>query len=221
MKSLNEYITEAIEVEDSRFNNYRVIVLLRHDGLDCASMTEDEFVEVFKADVTKAFDEYDKAIAPENKARIERYKQEQIDKAIAYAEERYKRKSYKDKYIENVKKNMENFNFWTDSLDFFDFDPYQGTRFTHSTLCDIDRKSLNDDNHYRRMYQELKKSQYFNEATGWAFKYEASMDSLRSCFRPWVDLNLSESTRQEIEADKKKLADDIANFYANSNYWGD
>lgn len=90
-----------------------------------------------------------------------------------------------------------------------------------SSDCIITRKSLGDDNQHRRMYKKLKDSKYFNKATGWAFKYEASKDSLASCFRPWVDLDLNESARQQIAADKKKLSDDIERFYAGSNYWGD
>ena len=55
------------------------------------------------------------------------------------------------------------------------------------------------------------------------FKYESNkMDKIWTYgFRPYVDLLLDETSRQEQKRDTERLYKAMDQFYADSNYWGD
>lgn len=220
MKTIDKYISESIEIEKSSTDlDYCTVVLLRHPNLDCKNMTEDEFVELISNDFKAACKEYDNVIEPYNKAELESEKAFRLKQYTEYAEKHWKRQANRDKYIANMMANTESIYFHPSKIEFFDFDPHQGAESGIPYDCIISNKSTEAS--LRKCFKELKKAKYFDKATGWAFKYTADQDTLRSGFRPWIDLDLGESARQELEADKKKLEDDMRRFYAGCTYFGD
>ena len=225
MKKIVDYINEAVEFEKVKSTFGRdmgVVTLLRHEDIDCGNLSEEEFVSLMKADLDKAIVEYagickeynDKVIAD----RVEKAKKD----AIAYAEKKYKKQSYKDKYIQNAIKNAEDSKWFLENPEniFFDFWPEKGQNGIPG-VCILTKKST--ESQLKQCYEKLQGSKYFKKATGWAFKYESKdKDALSICsFRPYIDVIIDDDLRSEQARDEKRLADSIEKFYAGSNYWGD
>lgn len=217
MKTLKNYIYEAVEVTDDRLGNYKLLTLHKRENVDCANISAEDFAKFIVEDVEtaiKAYSEFRKPMKEEEKAKyIERRKAD----IIKYAEKRYKRQSNRDKYIQNAIENIKDMPDY-DNITFFDFDVEPGR---NGILNDcILREGITTEDALR-CFKEIKDNKYFKRATGWAFKAQANKDSMRYAFRPYVDLICDESTAKEMEDDAQRLADSISKFYANTNYWGD
>jgi hypothetical protein len=62
------------------------------------------------------------------------------------------------------------------------------------------------------LYDEAIQNKYFRNCTGWSIVEDFSTE---------MKLHLSEKMQEEWRADEKRLADDIARFYADCRYCGD
>lgn len=106
-----------------------------------------------------------------------------------------------------------------DDYIFFDLDvePY---RNGISYSCILDTES--DEEKARSCFKEIKDKKYFQLAKGWEFRYETSEScNYKSSFRPEIKLLFDPEVEQQYKDDEKKLADDIARFYADCRYCGD
>lgn len=225
MKELKNYILESVEILPDRLgDNYRTIVLTKRTDIDCASLSKEEFISMMTEDYEKAVKEatalLDKEHEENKKARVERVKKE----AEAYANSHYKRDSNKKKYIDNAVANelSKDRGHWYD-ITWFDFDTSFGKDNAINSYCIIKKETLK---FLGKVYDDLTDEKgyantFWKEATGWAFKYTASKDNYHSCFRPWIDLIISDNKREEIKQNEKHLADAINKFYSGTNYWGD
>jgi hypothetical protein len=123
--------------------------------------------------------------------------------------------------LEDIKVASDEYSSLTNGGDisFFDLDvePY---RNGISYSCILDTNA--DEEKARSCFKEIKDKKYFQLAKGWEFCYETSEgDNYKSCFRPEIKLIFDPEVEQQYKNDEKKLADDIARFYADCRYCGD
>lgn len=105
------------------------------------------------------------------------------------------------------------------NISFFDLDvePYKNG-ISYSCILGTDA----DEEKARSCFKEIKDKKYFLLAKGWEFRYQTREDNnYKSCFRPEIKLIFDPEVEQQYKDDEKKLADDIARFYADCRYCGD
>ena len=221
MKDLKEYILENVEYENDKYGNV-LITLLRHENLDLSTIDEKTFINEMYSDIQKAVKEYCDLVTPYKASEKSIYLERCRKEAEKYVEKKYKRNSNKQKYIDNAIKNFEE--SWekhtTDAKKiFFDIvpDPTQmGSGYGETLYYDTDKKYL------KKTYEVLENNKYFRKGIGWAFKYQArDKDNPCYSFRPYVDILMNESDKAEQLREKEIHDNAVANFYKDSNYWGD
>lgn len=228
MNVLKDDIYENIEVSDKNDNGYKTVTLLRHDSIDCSSLSKEEFIRLFS-------DDYYKAISISNHLldnEYEQSKEKRVEKikndAEKYANSHYKRESNRKKYVNNaIAKELASERGHWNNIDTFDFDLKFGTdngiknewiirkNKYSDTLESLDKvyDYLNDEKNYA--------NSFWKDASGWSFNYTAYKNSYNKCFRPWIDLILPAKKVEEIIQNKERLKREISDFYSKSNYWGD
>ena len=204
--------------------DYRTIVLVKRDDIDCSSLSKEEFIymltEDYKKAVKRASDLLDEEHEENKKLSVERVRKV----AEEYANSHYKRESSKKKYIENAVANeLSRKRSRLYNVDWFDFDISFGKGSGIPSYCIVDKDTLK---FLGKIYDDLTNEEgyantFWKEATGWEFKYTAKKDSYHSCFRPWIDLIIEDNKKEEITKNKKNLANEINDFYSKHNYWGD
>lgn len=224
MKSLNKYINESAEFEriKTEYREYGVVTLVRREDIDCSTISKEDFIKLMGEDLHNAIEEYGNIVKPLNDERLKQYIENDINQAIKFAEKKYKSQKKRDEYIENARKNTESKKYYLDDYKriFFDLKPEKGDMGI-SQNCVLNIKT--DEDQLGKCYDEIKNSNYFKKAKGWAFKYESGNKEKISyySFRPYIDLLLDENSKAEQKRDAEKLAKSVQDFYANSNYWGD
>lgn len=224
MKSLNNYINEAAEFEliKTEYREYGVVTLARRENVKCASLSKEKFVKMIAEDLNTAIEEYSKIVKPLNDERLKEFIEREVRMATKFAEKKWKTQKKRDEYIENARKNAQDKKWYLEDPKriFFDFKPDKGNMGIPE-VCIL--KADSDESQLEKCYDEIKNSKYFKNATGWAFKYESnSKEKITTyAFRPYVDLLLDETSREEQKRDEENLTKAVQSFYSNSNYWGD
>ncbi len=225
MKDIKTYISESAEFEliKTEYREYGVVTLVRHENLDLANMSKEEFVKLMGADLKEAVAEYAKIVKPLNNERVKDNIEREIRQATKFAEKKWKTEKKRNEYIENARKNAEAKKWYLETPEriFFDLKPDKG-QMGINEVC-ILRGDKTDDKQLEKCYDELQNSKYFKKGTGWAFKYESHSKEKAStyAFRPYVDILLDESDKAEQKRDEDNLTKSVQQFYANTNYWGD
>ena len=93
MKIFVECIGKELEVEDNR--TYRIVTLIKHEGIDVPNLKKEEFVQMMKGDLLKAQELYDALMAPEMEEYHQRRIQSRIEQAVQYANSKWKNKKKK------------------------------------------------------------------------------------------------------------------------------
>ena len=222
MKNLEDFIKESLEIEEIKtaYRNYLVVTLVKRD-VDLSSITKEDFIKFMKEDFQTALKEYTKVTDKANINRRANYIADEIRAAQKFAEKKWKTLAKQEKYVANMKKNAEEKEIYMHSPDqiFFDLKPDKGQMGIRSG-CVISKDS--NDASLGEAYENVKNSKFFNKGTGWAFKYETSnKDNPLYDFRPYIDITLDETTREEQKREEEHLAQAVSDFYKNSNYWGD
>ena len=221
MKTFENFLGEALEISEIS-GGYRIVTLLKHEGLDLVNMTEDDFVMLMSEDLKKAYQEYEQVRTPERAANKMKAIEREIEYAQKYAERKWKTQKKRDEYMAEFKVNIEKRYAdygKTDRL-FFDFKPEVGNGLPG--VCVL--KPDTDERQLRACFDELVKSRWWKKGTGWAFKYEASKYDLATHFRPWIELIMSESDAAQRRKEQKMLDDSIAAYYdsvGSGGYTGD
>lgn len=236
MKNLVDYINEAIEIEPGKLNDYRTIVLKKRTDLNLTSLDKKEFVKMMYDDYKEACKEAENLLNKEH----EDSKEERVAKVRAaaekYAAAKWKTEKRRQQYIDTAVANetSKERQYWGDVTS-FDFDLSFG-RENGGSVVIRDKYGESAKKTIERIYDTLSVeknkrndgSEYDNygnsfwkDATGWAFKYTAHKNSYTSAFRPWVDLILSDTKKEEIKQNEYHLAKAINDFYSGTNYWGD
>lgn len=217
MKTFENFLGEALEIAEI-FGGYRIITLLKHDGLDLTNMTEDDFVILMSEDLKRAYNEYERVRTPERTADKMKAIEREMVYAKKYAERKWKTQKLRDEYMDKFKTNIEKrYESWgkTDRLQ-FDFKPEVGNGLPEVCVLRPDA----DERQLRACFDELVKSRWWKKGTGWTFKYEASKYDLATHFRPWIELIMSESDAAQRRKEQKMLDDGIAAYYASAGSGG-
>lgn len=220
MKDINIFISESLEWEQTREDGYGVMTLVRHENLDLANLSEENFIKFILEDFKTAVEEYTKICKPLNDKRIQDRIEYETKAAIKYAEKKWKTQNKRDEYVENIKKNVANKKIYLEDPKriFFDLKPDKDQMGIRQE-CVINAKST--EKTLKIAYEEMQKSEYFKKGTGWAFKYDSLGKDKNYVLRPYIDILLDESARAEQKRDEETLSQSVKNFYKNSNYWGD
>lgn len=218
MKKLKEIIRESFEIEDLK-NNYYMITLVRHEGLDLTNMTEDEFKSTLKDDFYKALEEYRPIAAKINARNRQQVLDRAIKNATDYANKKWKTDKRRQEYIDNAIANIDASIRYIEDPEsiYFDFNPGGGKTSTQSiSVRNIDDRTLH------QIYEDAIKDKYFKRGIGWAFKYETrDPEYPHITSRPRVDILLNESDSAERKRDEQELIKAVNDFYKNTKYWGD
>jgi len=217
MEPLISYINEAVITNTDGY--YRTVTLLRHENIDCANLTEDEFVELMRADLEKVLDEYKGIIHGEIVQDLKDYVARRTKEAEEFAARKWKTDKRRQEYVKRAIFNAENDRGrLREQGIFFDFKP--DVRQGIPGVCILSPES--SDQQLRSCYKELVDSKWWKKGKGWVFKYECGKNSLRHSFRPWIDLIMDESSSAERKREQKALDDAIQDWYDSKGpYTGD
>lgn len=223
MKTIKDYILEKYEIEETnKFGGgYFTVTLVRRENLDLSTISKEDFIKFMLEDYKKAVEEYKPIVDKHNIKSRESYIENQVKAAIRFAEKKWKTDKKRQEYIENIRKNAEEYKIYLDDATriFFDLKPDKGEMGINNSCIissDSNEKSLEN------CYEIMQKSKYFKKGTGWAFKYDSSnRENPRYAFRPYIDILLNESDRAEQQRDAENLSKSVEDFYKNTNYWGD
>ena len=200
--------------------NYPIICLYKHEGLDLANMTKEEFIKTMSEDLMKAQANYEELmVEPMRKARIN-YLERERERHTKFAQSKWKTEKRQNKYIEEEMKKSEECSYYTkiESM-FFDLQPNKG-QMGIAGVCIL--KPNDSENKLGMCFDEIKDSKYFRGGFGWAFRYEAhSRNYPSSCFRPYIDILLPEELEREQKQDEENLNESVAKFYEGCRYCGD
>ena len=120
MKSLSNYLIEALQVERTN-GSYRTVVLLRHEGINTSNLSKEEFIQLMKEDLQNAQALYSKEVRAARETTKPAYMERKRQEAEEFANKKWKTDKRKQEYIDNALANAEEVwnNFKTDI--FFDF----------------------------------------------------------------------------------------------------
>ena len=216
MKIFVECIGKELEVEDNR--TYRIVTLIKHEGIDVPNLKKEEFVQMMKGDLLKAQELYDALMAPEMEEYHQRRIQSRIEQAVQYANSKWKTQKRRDKYIDAERKAAENMErpSWNTEM-FWDFKPEVGNSIPG--VCIL--MPSDDDVLFERCYEKWIKSPWWQHGHGWVLKYDCHTKSFRSSARPWIELMMDDEATEERKRQQQDIDNDIARFYANCRYCGD
>lgn len=202
--------------------NYPVICLFKHEGLDIANMTKEEFVKIMSKDLMNAQANYEDLMRePLRKARAE-YLVSERERAIKFAQSKWKTEKRQNKYVDEMMSKAEaSSNYTNTNLNkiWFDINPDKG-QLGIVGCCSLYPGDPEDK--LSRCFDEIKDSKYFRGGFGWVFRYEGrSMKFPISCGRPDIDILLPEDLAKQQKEDGEKLDAEIEKFYKGTKYFGD
>ena len=202
--------------------NYPIICLFKHEGLDLANMTKEEFVKVMSEDLMKAQVNYEELMRePLRMARAEYLIQER-ERAIKFALSKWKTEKRQNQYIDEMMyKAGESSKYTNSNLSriFFDIKPDKG-QMGIAGCCSLYPGDSEDK--LGRCFDEIKDSKYFRGGFGWVFRYEGrSMKFPINCGRPDIDILLPDDLAKQQNADYESLNAAVAKFYEGTTYFGD
>ena len=193
-------------------------------NIDVKSLSKEDFVNLLYEDFLKAVENHKDILNAAWGASRDKRMLKVRAAAYKYAEAKWKRESRKSSYIE-TEVNKE---FWKEYpaywvVSYFDFDTNFGRENYTVSISTGEEYSIKGS--INRIYEKLHENEYnlkfFNAAEGWEFIIDEKEDKLGYYGRPYIQFILSDELNKEIEANRKKLADAINNFYKDCKYWGD
>jgi len=233
VEHLNIKIMTQIRFE-KKSDGYRIATILSRK-VNTVNLTKDEFISAIKADLKEANSAYKALLIPElvdwRTKWNEQYVERTTQVAKEYAVKMWKTKKRQEQYIEkevanSITRTAKSLQGLYDEIErglydlFFDFKPEPG----NSIPCVCILKENSDDLQLERCFEILSATEWWKKASGWVLKYECNKDSVRSGFRPWIELILDEETQKRRDAQQKSIDDAIMAFYSNKKpgeYCGD
>ena len=207
-------------------SEYRKITLVKRENVNCSSITEDEFVRMMFSDILEAEDTYNNLYCPDYVAgiirRFESNLQSTRNRAIKYAEKKWKTDKKRNEYVTNevtnAKKNF-NMNSYYYDLSFFDFDVHPESNGLSGDCCiSINRMKFDT---LRRCFNSVKDNYYFKNSLGWKLEYECHENTHSVSFRPHINLIMPEDVEAKYRKAKEDLTESVRKFYEGCTYWGD
>ncbi len=197
------------------------VFVTREFGKTGAELTREEFIKMMMEDLDVARVEYrkysDEKADNTYQKDCDYYKkcrEQRIQKIVEESYKRYKRESYRLRWVDSEMKKVPSevlernpythFGHDLDSIK-WDIRPWENGCRIFNVVIDLEERLGN-------LYDEAIQNKYFRNCTGW---------SIVEDFSARFKLHLSDNFQEEWKADEKRLADDIARFYADCRYCGD
>lgn len=197
------------------------VFVTRDFGKSGAELTKDEFIQMLMEDFSvarvayrkysdiKAEETYQKDCENHKKRREQR-----IQRIIDDSFKKYKREFYRVRWVDSEMKKVpsdvlerhpySHFGHDLDSIK-WDMKPWENGCRIFNVVIDLEQRLGN-------LYDEAIQNKYFRNCTGWSIVEDFSTE---------IKFHLSDEMQEEWRADEKRLADDIARFYADCRYCGD
>ena len=230
MKSLHEYITERLEQYKE---NGRVITVYSSTKTKLTDKSLDELGKMMYNDYLKACEVREEEAKKSWEEGYEFRKNREMEPAQRWAQQRWKTDRGRQKYLDTVLKKFEKDEaYYKDKKEKegysdgrFLMDTYYGTS---DGISVIEKEDANPEEFawlLKKIKDNPKTEEFFNEALGWEFvsihreKAHYTSSELR--------LILPQNMVRKIKDNKKRLSDDIDNFYNNPpagcdpRWWGD
>jgi hypothetical protein len=207
------------------------VFVTRNFEKNASEITREEFVAMMRADVEVAIAEFREWTAIEGEKKYqednEAYKirrAEKIERIIAESYGKYKRESYRLRYVEreiaSIPENLDR-SYSHKSRELggitWDIKPWDNGStliMWGSNIYGINEYDPNYLERYvSRLYDEAIKNKYFLQCTGWSVVEHLSSAEFK--------LHLSAELQEQWKADEHSLAESIARFYEGCTYWGD
>ena len=197
------------------------VFVTREFGKSGAELTKDEFIQMLMEDFSVARVEYrkysDRKAEESYQKDCENHKnrrEQRIQRIIDDSFKKYKREFYRLRWVESEMKKVpsevlerhpySHFGHDLDSIK-WDMKPWENGCRIFNVVIDLEQRLGN-------LYDEAIQNKYFRNCTGWSIVEDFSTE---------IKFHLSEQMQEEWRADEKRLADDIARFYADCRYCGD
>ena len=197
------------------------VFVTREFGKSGAELTKDEFIQMLMEDFSVArvaYRKYSDRKAEESYQKdCENHKnrrEQRIQRIIDDSFKKYKREFYRLRWVESEMKKVpsevlerhpySHFGHDLDSIK-WDMKPWENGCRIFNVVIDLEQRLGN-------LYDEAIQNKYFRNCTGWSIVEDFSTE---------IKFHLSEQMQEEWRADEKRLADDIARFYADCRYCGD
>ena len=210
MKPFEQYISESIAVGDLA-NDYKWVILAKRENLDLANMTQEEFVRLMEEDIKQATAEFERIRIPQRAADKEWRMKREMERAEKYALKKWKTEKKQQEYLSQFKTNLEtsyaNYGKKPEEL-LFEFDPEPGPKLSGPSV--IHPKYLDSD--LVRCFNEVTRSKWWKQGTGWVFKYIKSQTGFCN-FNAQIDLILPESAAATRRREKDELERAIGDYY--------
>ncbi len=221
MKPLYEYINETL-IKNRNSDGLEVIYAMR-EGIDLKSITEEEFVQMMMEDAKDAYESYKQnhKLIDQILRQREQYIKSQTDRAIRYAEAKWKTEKKRQEYIEKAKEliKKEVDNQW--------FNRDRGVCFRALTYISNDYPGCADVNavdlrerDLKSLLNELRRSKWWVGATGWKFTARSWKGDTR-CNGLFVEPISNSFSWDEYRKERKESDDAISSWLSDLKYFGD
>lgn len=225
MKTLYEYINEAVKVTALK-DGYKLIELVSRTGVDCVSLTKEQFYNLMMEDLEKAQDEYSRLVYDERKRNLEAIKKRKEDYIEKLVQAKYKRKSKQDEYREKLRfdKQITDYDLNRDATISFDLI----TKIDNSHPVDTlgitagNLRAKLDGKYSGGLWNALQECEWWKIGQGWSICYTANKDGfLPTCRRSEIVILMPEDKMAEKKARQEALDRGIASWYEEGGYMGD
>ena len=216
-------VTEMVKVEKAECKQDKIVVLVSRTGIDGSSLTREAFIKLMRTDVEQANCIYDDLENLELKEDIRKYEDKRVAEARAYAEKHWPNDSdMQDQWMTLVENAIAEeigkcYNPHTGGT-FYDFQPDMGENGLPGVcVFDGETKAIQ----YGAAFDILSRQWWWKHLRGWKLCYETHQDCWHCYCRPYVVPILPKKIEKARIQEKKKLEDDICNFYKGTTYFGD
>lgn len=220
MKPLYEYINETL-IKNRNSDGEEVIYAMR-EGIDLKSITEEEFVQMMMEDAKDAYESYKQnhKIVDQILRQRERYIKTQTDRAIKYAESKWKTEKKRQEYIEKAKelimKEVDNQWFNRDRGACFRALTYISN--SHPGCADVNAVDLRERD-LKSLLNELRRSEWWVGATGWKFTARSWKDD--RCNGLYIEPISKSFSWDKYREEWQRVTDAISSWLSDLKYFGD
>lgn len=190
-------------------------VLITRENIKCSELTKEQFVTMMMEDLKNSVIKSEEIFRPELEAQFYHNQEQHLEyvekRAREYACKKWKTDKRRDQYVLDVlvkeKKNVFEFR----PVSYFDFKLNPSCNYI-SDSCILRVNTTEEKLGY--CFDEICDNKYFLSAIGWELIEERYS-------RPQIKLIMPKEMNEMYRKEKEGLANAIASFYADSNYWGD
>ena len=185
------------------------IILIERD-INCSNISKDDFVNAIKEDMINAKQALYNLLKSHYDELNEIYVQQQINKINNYANKKYKKDFYKQKYVNNEISKINKNYYHVPEFTYADFD-VEPDKLGIPYNCII---VINDFDRINKCYDYVKNNEYFKKILGWQIIYVNSA-------RPYFKFITDAETEKDMNRRILEHRTNVRNFLSETTYFGD